>query len=526
MLIRKLLTLGVCAAALAATFCGSAEAQVRALSDQDAAIYAAAFRAASQGDFDTAEREGSVARDKSLVGYLQFQKLVWRGARASYDDLKLWLSHYADLPGADRILSLAHKLRPDGDPDLKTPSSAAAGVQADFLPASSGKGLQARQAYYLGDVQGAYRLAVASGERWIAGLAAFRLGNYDAAVENFRAVALDAASNDWLRSGAAYWAARATIAAGQPEMAPDFLVIATRTPWTFYGILAERQLGLEAGADPDAYVLAQAGLAPAPSNNGDVEFIKADYATAAMPDLSRLVESDPRARRAVALAQIGRMTEAGAELRSGLVGAESENERNLWTTLALQLNSDNLTQSRSRRAATFDPNDYPTPDVQPDGGFTLDKALVFAVVRQETRFNAYAVSPKGAMGLMQITPDTAVTVTGDHSISPIDLFDAPTNLKIGQANLNNLINGPARGDFLRALAAYNSGPGGLQKAVSRISDGDPLMFMESFPYGETRAYVEKVMANYWIYRRMFGEPCNSIDAMASGAPRVGPASDR
>ena len=526
MLIRKLLTLGACAAAMAASLCGSAEAQVRALSDQDAAIYASAFRAASQGDFDTAEREGAVVRDKSLVGYLQFQKLVWRGARASYDDLKLWLSHYADLPGADRILSLARKLRPDGDPDLKTPSTAVAGVQADFLPASSGKGLQARQAYYLGDVQTAYRLAVASGERWIAGLAAFRLGNYDMAVENFRAVALDAASNDWLRSGAAYWAARATIAAGQPEMAPDFLVIATRTPWTFYGILAERQLGLEAGADPDAYVLAQAGLAPAPSNNGDVEFIKADYSSAAIPDLARLVDSDPRARRAVALAQIGRMTEAGAELRSGLLAAESENERNLWTTLALQLNSDNLTQSRSRRAASFDPNDYPTPDVQPDGGFTLDKALVFAVVRQETRFNAYAVSPKGAMGLMQITPDTAVTVTGDHSISPIDLFDAPTNLKIGQANLNNLMNGPAHGDFLRALAAYNSGPGGLQKAVSRISDGDPLMFMESFPYGETRAYVEKVMANYWIYRRMFGEPCNSIDAMASGAPRVGPASDR
>ena len=126
MLIRKLLTLGVCAAAMAATLCGSAEAQVRALSDQDAAIYAAAFRAASQGDFDTAERESAVVRDKSLVGYLQFQKLVWRGARASYDDLKDWLSHYAELPGADRILTLARKLRPDGDPDLKTPSSATA----------------------------------------------------------------------------------------------------------------------------------------------------------------------------------------------------------------------------------------------------------------------------------------------------------------------------------------------------------------------------------------------------------------
>ncbi len=526
MLIRKLLTLGACAAALAVSLCGTADAQVRTLSDQDAAIYSAAFRAASQGDFDTAERESAVARDKSLVGYLQFQKLVWRGARASYDDLKDWLSHYADLPGADRILSLARKLRPDGDPDLKTPSSAAAGMQTDFLPASSGAGLQARQAYYLGDVQTAYRLAVASGEKWIAGLAAFRMGDYETATENFRAVALDSASNDWLRSGAAYWAARATIAAGEPEMAPDFLLIATRTPWTFYGILAERQLGLEAGADPDAYVLAQAGLAPAPSNDGDVAFIKADYSSASAPDLIQLTQNDPRARRAVALAQIGRVTEAGAELKAGLLGAQSESERNLWTTLALQLKSDTLAQARGRRSSGFDPNDYPTPDVQPDGGFTLDKALVFAVVRQETRFNAYAVSPKGAMGLMQITPDTAVTVTGDSRISPIDLFDAATNLKIGQADLANLINGPAHGDMLRALAAYNAGPGGLQKAASRVGDGDPLLFMESFPYGETRAYVEKVMANYWIYRRMFGEACNSIDALASGQAHVGPATDR
>ena len=101
-MIRKLFTLGACAAALAAALCGTAEAQVRALSDRDAQVYAAAFRAASQGDFEAAERDGAATTDKSLVGYLQFQKLVWRGARASYDDLKDWLSHYADLPGADR----------------------------------------------------------------------------------------------------------------------------------------------------------------------------------------------------------------------------------------------------------------------------------------------------------------------------------------------------------------------------------------------------------------------------------------
>ncbi len=198
---------------MAATLGASAEAQVRALSDRDAAAYAAAFRAASQGDFDTAQRDGDAAQDKTLVGYLQFQRLVSRGARASYDDLKDWLAQYADLPVADRILALAKKKRPEGDPDLKTPSGAAAATQTDFLPPSSGKGLAARQAYYLGDVPTAYRLAVASGERWIAGLAAFRMGDYDDATQNFRAVAIDPASNDWLRSGAAYWAARATIAA-------------------------------------------------------------------------------------------------------------------------------------------------------------------------------------------------------------------------------------------------------------------------------------------------------------------------
>lgn len=525
-MIRKLLTLGACAAAMAAALGGSAQAQVRALSDQDAAIYASAFRAASQGDFDTAQRASAQAQDKSLVPYLQFQRLVWRGARASYDELKDWLSHYADLPGADRILALARKMRPDGDPDLKTPSAANAGVQTDFLPESSGKGLQARQAYYLGDVRTAYRLATASGERWIAGLCAFRMNDYDTAVENFRAVAIDPASNDWLRSGAAYWAARAAIAAGTPEMAPDFLAIATRTPWTFYGILAERQLGLEAGADPDAYVLAQAGLAPAPASASDGEFIKAAYASVSEPELMHLIQDDPRARRAVALAQIGRATEAGAELRAGLLAADSESERNLWTTLALQLNSEAVSQARSRRSAGFDPNDYPTPDIQPDGGYVVDKALVFAVVRQESRFNPYAVSMKGAMGLMQVTPATAVTATGDPSISPLELFDPPTNLRVGQADLYNLINGPAGGDMLQALAAYNSGPGGLQKALSRVGPGDPLLLMESLPYGETRAYVEKVMANYWIYRRMFGEPVHTVDALASGAPRVSPALDR
>jgi soluble lytic murein transglycosylase-like protein len=521
--------LGACAASWAALSIAPASAQtIRLLSDEDAAAYAQAFQAASQGDFDDAEHAAAAASDKSLVGYLEFQRLMWRGTVATYDDLKSWLANYADLPGADRILQLARRRRPPGEPELRTPAALSFSSQSDFLPPSTARGQAAREAYYSGYVERARRLAAASGEHWIAGLAAFRLGDYDAAVAEFRKLALDSNANDWLRSGAAYWAARSAISGGQPELAPDFLAIASRSPWTFYGILAERQLGLEAGADPDAYVLAQAGLAPAPPSASDGEFVKAAYASVTGPELNRLISEDPHARRAAELAQIGRTAEAGRELRTGLLSAQSESERNIWTTLALELNSSAVAQARSRQGKGFDPDDFPTPDLQPDGGFTLDKALVFAVIRQESRFNAYAVSGAGAMGLMQVTPQTAVTATGDSRLlgNPLALFDAPTNLRIGQDYLALLMKKATDGDLLRALAAYNSGPGVLLRTEQAVGDDDPLLLMESMPAGETRAYVERVMANYWIYRRIFGQTSRSIDAVASGARIVGPTVDR
>lgn len=524
----RLVALGACVAGWASLPGASAHAQIKALTDEDAVAYSQAFQAAGQGDFDSAEIDAAQANDKSLVGYIELQRLLWRGATATYDDLKAWLARYADLPGADRILQMARKRRPAGEPELKTPPALAYTGQVDFLAPSTAKGQAAREAYYSGRIEAAYRLASASGEHWIAGLCAFRLQDYDEALEHFRAVALDANTNDWLRSGAAYWAARSSIAAGSPEQAPDFLAIASRSPWTFYGILAERQLGLDAGADPDAYVLAQAGLAPAPPSASDGEFVKAAYASVSAPELNRLINDDPHARRAVALAQIGRMQDAGLELRAGLLAADTETERNTWTTLALALNGSAIAKARSRESKGFDPDDFPTPDLQPDGGYTLDKALVYAIIRQESRFNAYAVSGAGAMGLMQVTPQTAVTATGDDRIltDPLALFDGPTNLRIGQDYLSLLMAKASEGDLMRALAAYDAGPGVLIRTQQTVGDDDPLLIMESMPAGETRAYVERVMANYWIYRRMFGETSRSIDAVASGQKIVSPMLDR
>ena len=78
-------------------------------------------------------------------------------------------------------------------------------------------GFVARDAYYSGDFQKAYPLAVQSGEKWVAALSAYRLSDYSNAYSLFKGVAEDMSGDAWLRSGAAFWASRAAVAAGLPE---------------------------------------------------------------------------------------------------------------------------------------------------------------------------------------------------------------------------------------------------------------------------------------------------------------------
>lgn len=497
----------------------------RALTSEDAAAYASAFQAADQADFDSASEAAASVSDKSLMGYVEFQRLMSPKTVATYAELKSWLQRYGDLPVADRVLRLARKRKPAGEPD---PQLAILNDDGDALPveATGSAGQAAREAYYSGDMATALRLAAGSGERWIVGLAAFRLKRFAQAAEAFRAVATDPGENEWLRAGGAYWAARSLIALGRPEAAPQFLAIAARSPATFYGMLAERQLGLQPGADPQAYALAQAGFAPTPPAS-DAEIIKASYSPIDLQAVQRLLRNDPRARRAAALMQIGRTAEAAQELKSGLLGAQSEEERGVWTALAIDLNSSAAGQMKARRSG-FDPEDYPTPRLTPSGGFSVDRALVYAIVRQESRFDPSAVSRVGAIGLMQLMPTTAAQAEGDDKLAAdaSPLYDPGFNLRAGQDYLRILLERASDGDILRAVAAYNGGPGALFRAQELAGDADPLLLMESLPAAETRGYVEKVMASYWIYRRMFGEADHTMDALAGGAPLATVSADR
>lgn len=292
----------------------------------------------------------------------------------------------------------------------------------------------ARDAFYSGDVQKAFAIAPRVGERWIAGLAAFRLQKFAEARTHFETVAYDYAEDEWLRSAAAFWAARAAKQAGAPEAAEPLLRVAAQAPNTFYGMIAQRQLS------------------------------QAD----AQPHMIRL-----------------------ASLAGTHVGYLSYGD------------------------------DYPTPELSPAGGFTLRKPLVYAMVRQESRFNPYAVSPAGAVGLMQLMPAAAAYAAGDDNLmtNVIPLFDEPTNLRLGQDYFHWLLQtGVGDYDMLKAIAAYNGGPGTLQKTMARVGpEADPLMLIESLPSRETRNYVEQVMVAYWNYCKKFGGETRTLDALASGA---------
>ena len=521
-------------------------ASLKPLSAADARAYAAAFKAVRESEFDEADRLAKGIDNNVLMGRLKYAKLMHADYTASYDELRSWLEAYRDQPNADRVYTLARKRRPENAPAPAAPEvddTAGAGsiaaraeamaerfdVAALTPPPSAPVNktdprLQtARETFYAGDVTKALKLASAAGERWIAGMAAYRLGKHTEAQRWLSQLATDATENEWVRSAAAYWAARAAIAGGEPEAAPAYLQLAARTPYTFYGLIAERQLGLESSV-----------TTPPPAAGETTTTAKARSAAAVGgadgEAVARLMRSDARARRAAAFAQIGMKYEAGGELRAGLQGAAGDG-RKRWASLALALNAPltspaDLT-TRSGRSR-FDLAQYPTPVLEPAGGFTVEKALVYALVRQESKFDPNAASSSGAYGLMQLMPETAARVAGDDKLKkdPAPLRDPAINLQLGQGYVNKLLEA-TRGDILQAVAAYNVGPGVITKTAAKLgAEIDSLLLIESMPGAQTREFVEKVMAGYWIYRQIFGQDSPTLAAAASGAKAIGAALDR
>jgi soluble lytic murein transglycosylase len=134
-------------------------------------------------------------------------------------------------------------------------------------------------------------------------------------------------------------------------------------------------------------------------------------------------------------------------------------------------------------------------------------ALVHAVIRQETEFNAEAVSSAGARGLMQVMLAAAKTSAraGGLPYRPDDLLtDVNYNMQLGMIELARHY-GSWDNSIVLTAAAYNAGPGNVRKWVAANGDPsagkiDPIDWIEQIPFGETRNYVQRILENMEVYR--------------------------
>ena len=497
-----------------------------ALSPADRLSYTTAFDALRRGDLDAARASARQANDRVLLGQVEFERLFHADHSATYEELAAWLEEYSDLQCADRAYNLAMRRRPDGAPEPRQPSRMGGGRNWNSVAAAGGNTeadpmKAARVALNRDNLPDAVALGEQLGDWWTVGLAQYRLGEFGKAAIAFERVLDNPTEDGWIRSGAAFWAARAAGRSGQQDRVQPLLRRAGAWPASFYGQIALRQLGEEAVIE---------NLGPAPYQQVGLRraALQPDEPIGVgLNELEDFIRAEPRARRTVAFFEVGRRLDARDELRTGLREAVTDQGRRLWAALGRALGP--RVTGGGDDARRIDADRYPQPAIEPEGGFTIERSLVYAIARKETDFNARARSAVGAYGLMQVMPTTAAELSGDPGFvsDPERLFQPNVNARLGQAYVNRVLAMPAiNGDLLRAAASYNAGPGPMVAAVRKLGpDADPLLLIETIDVPQARDYVEKVVAAYWIYQRMNGRPLNTLDAVASGATAISLALD-
>ena len=557
------------AAALAAPLLGAAPAQANSaaveyfrgradrtavpalLSQDERAYYRDLFTAIRMKDWARTELLLTQKADGPLHPVARAEYYLAAGSpRTELDTLNQWLATGRDLPQAEQIASLALKrgagtypvlpqaqpiaslpsspkrIRPRDTGDGTMPAAVAAqiqlkiktddpagakllldGIDASLSPAARAEWrTKVGWSFYIeNDDASAYAVSQTAAEGagpwvaegwWGAGLSAWRLGDFAAAADAF-ARSASGTVNAEAQSAALYWQSRALVRARQPEKASLPLRAAAARDETLYGMLALEQLGVKV-----------------PETHGAPDFTATDW---------QKLRDYGNVRSAVALAQIGEDSLADEVLRQqARIGDPSQYQPLARLARDLGLPSTQLWMAYNVPAggAPAPAARYPTPKWTPVNGWKVDPALVYAHTLQESVFRAAVTSPAGAKGLMQIMPGTGrdrgaeLGMAGNAS----DLTKPEVNLAFGQMHLQMLKDSGGTGGLLpKVMAAYNCGLAPVVRWNTEVRDGgDPLLWIESLPYWETRGYVNVVMRNYWMYERQAGGPSESRLALVQG----------
>ena len=376
-------------------------------------------------------------------------------------------------------------------PALSAEARAEAGTRVSFIYYVLGLDMDARR------VADTWRPGAvgpwAAQAAWVSALASWRLGDYNAASSAFQQTARYADQRE-LRAGGFYWAARAEQAMGRPASVQPLLraaANASESPESFYGLLARETLGMSTKLGGDPY----AGYDPQ-------------------------VGQYPNVQRAIELAKIGEPGLAEQMLiHQAKIGAPSEHHALIQLAKQLSLPAAQLYLAKyGQYGARADATDrYPNPSWTPVNGWQVDPALAYAHIVQESAFRRTAVSTAGAVGLMQVLPITAQQMSQSTGVpyNRATLTDPRYNLSFGQSfiQLMRSSSGTA-GQLPRVIASYNAGPLPVARWAGINDKGDPLLWIESLPYWETRYYVPSVLRNMWVYQGLDGEDTPTLRAMA------------
>jgi soluble lytic murein transglycosylase len=286
-----------------------------------------------------------------------------------------------------------------------------------------------------------------------------------------------------------YWKGRALKEKNNPAAANALFLPLSRER-SFYGVLAEEEMGAAIGSPPSSYRASEADVAAlqlVPGIQRATEFFRMDLRWEAKSEWL-LATRNFDDRQLIAAAELAFRQE--------------------WYDVAIS--------TADKTALTHDfALRYPTPYRDMMDSFVrdtqLDEAWVYGLIRQESRFVSIARSGVGASGLMQVMPATAKWIAkrmGMSDYHPGLIHRAETNIQLGTYYLRHVLD-QMKGQSVMATAAYNAGP----SRPKRWADDKPMegaIYAETIPFAETRDYVQKVMANAHFYAHRLGQKLQTL----------------
>ncbi len=561
---KKFLFIALPLAFLSLTVCGNETEIPKPLNEKDLKLYTEIFSLQKDGKFKSADILIEKLENKVLLGRVNAQRYLHPTAYISkFSELKKWLDAYNDHPSASRIYWLSKRKKPKSSKLAKKPSGGylSGFGNADFvtlrprIPASyagrSAPSLTRKIAYTIRkyirrswpsgalevlnksssrkvltdseesqlhwEIANAYfifnkdyeavresskALVLSSGQNdnaWLtAGLASWRRGDLKRARLFFSNLANLKTAKDSVRSQGAYWASRVEFHYENSESAIKYLKIASKFPDTFYGQLSISVLGY--------------------NHNYNFE----------TPKISKnfilWLSNQKGGQRGFALLQAKEYWHADREFRKLYPIIPDQYHLELMSfanmygmpSLSYRLADIQRVETGKKWYGAL----YPELIIEKKNKLN-NISLVMSIIRQESRFDQRGKSPARAQGLMQILPSTAAfTMKNKNYRGKLrhDLLIPEENIKIGEKYITHLMKEPLiNNDLIKLLAAYNGGPGNLNKWLKKVNfKNDPLLLIETLPSRETRNYIKEVLKNVYVYNEKFDYNENIFEDLGSG----------